>query len=221
MKFQPRVALKICHLCSTRERKPYMSGMTCECVNNSPNWLNYSLTFHQFFLRRKNKSKKEERENTEDLSSTEGTSGIQTWAVMWSLAKSLLRLCGNAAKPSMQIMGALQPGTSFCYCQPVLKRERKIEKGEVEEEAFLCGKFSKLSHFLLLEDNRVLFAHICSEEIKITSKYHKRPSQELLRCVHTKRDTVASRQKVRCKKKSTTHQNYAQQLVTIGQKPLG
>ncbi len=45
--------------------------------------------------------------------------------------------------------------------------------------------------------NSVLFVHICSEEIRITSKYHKRPSPDLFACVHSKQNTVASRLKGR------------------------
>lgn len=125
---------------------------------------------------------------------------------MWGLAKSLLRLCGNAAKPSMQIMEALQPGTSFCCCHPVLKGERG---GEVAEEAFLCGKFSKPSHSLLLEACLVQQSFVCAHLLWGDKKNYSKISQEtILRiaqmCTFQTRDCCfKAKSKVREKKTFT------------------
>lgn len=95
----------------------------------------------------------------------------------------MLRLCGNAAKPSMQNMGALQPGTSFCCCHPVLRRERGRGE-EVAEEAFLCGKFSKPSHSPLLEACLIQQSCVCAHLLRGDQNYIKISQDTISRITH-------------------------------------
>ncbi len=147
---------------------------------------------------------------------------------MWGLAKSLLRLCGNAAKPSMQIMGALQPGTSFCCCHPVLRRERG-SGGEVAEEAFLCGKFSKPSHSPLLEACLIQQSCVCAHLLRGDQNYIKISQDTISRITHvctfqTKHCCFEAKSQVEEKKKTpvcSPKLGPSQQLVTIGQNPVG